>query len=204
MRRPLAALACLCLALSAAAASSAQGSAKRSWAEPQIRIVVASGLMARDVTTFRPDKPLTQGALAALVAGLARTPASTPASAAPPAQDATPVTMAQLDSRLVKGLSLRAAATAFADGARAAGLTPPSRFGTEVVARLIGLRVNHPAAQDELELGPNDPATRAEAAYSAAQALQLETWNTDSLDEAASSFAPPTLTPWQAQVLNTA
>ena len=86
------------------------------------------------------------------------------------------MTMAQLDARLVKGLGLAPAATAFADGARAAGLTPPSRFGTEVVARLIGLRVNHPAAQDDLELGPNDPATRAEAAYSAAQALQPRDW----------------------------
>jgi cell wall-associated NlpC family hydrolase len=160
--------------------------------------------MARDVSTFRPDKPLSAGALAALVAGLGRPAASTPASVAPPAQDGTSVTMAQLDSRLVKGLGLATSAKAFADGARAAGLTPPSRFGTEVVARLIGLRVNHPAAQDELELGPNDPATRAEAAYSAAQALRLDAWGTDALDEKASTFTLPTLTPWQAQVLNTA
>jgi cell wall-associated NlpC family hydrolase len=104
----------------------------------------------------------------------------------------------------VKGLGYAATATAFADGARAAGLTPPSRFGTEVVARLIGLRVNHPAAQDDLELGPNDPATRAEAAYSAAAALRLEDWNTDALDEEASTFTLPELTPWQAEVLQTA
>jgi cell wall-associated NlpC family hydrolase len=160
--------------------------------------------MARDVSTFRPDKPLSAGALAALVAGLGRPAASTPTSVGPPAQDGTSVTMAQLDSRLVKGLGLATSAKAFADGARAAGLTPPSRFGTEVVARLIGLRVNHPAAQDELELGPNDPATRAEAAYSAAQALRLDARGTDALDEEASTFTLPTLTPWQAQVLNTA
>ena len=143
--------------------------------------------MARDVTTFRPDKPLTQGALAALVAGLARTPASTPASAAPPASDTTPVTMAQLDSRLVKGLGLGAAATAFAHGARAAGLKPPSRFGTEVVARRQPA-VNHPDGQDELELGPNDAATRAEAAYSAAQALRLGEWDTRHAREEASGL----------------
>ena len=53
---------------------------------------------------------------------------------------------------------------------RAAGLAVPSRFGTEVVARLIWLRLNHPAGEDNLELRPQDPATRAEAAYSVAQA----------------------------------
>ena len=34
------------------------------------------------------------------------------------------------------------------------GPRAPSRFGTEVVARLLGLRTNHPAAQDALELLP--------------------------------------------------
>ena len=202
MRRPLAAFACLVIALAATASATAQSRAnKRSWADPEIRFVVAHGLMARDVTTFRPEKPLTQGALAALVAGLGRTSAS----ATPELPDSTPaVTMAQLDARIVKGLGLGSTATAFADGARAAGLTPPSRFGTEVVARLIGLRLNHPAAQDDLELGPNDPATRAEAAYSAAAALRLQDWDTDALGEEAATFTLPTLTPWQAQVLNTA
>src|SRR5918912_1241561 len=42
----------------------------RSWADAQIRLVVAHGLMAPDVASFRPDDPLTRGALSALVAGL--------------------------------------------------------------------------------------------------------------------------------------
>ena len=58
-------------------------------------------------------------------------------------------------------------------GALATGLNVPGRFGTEVVARLLGLRINHPAAQDYLELRPQDTATRAEAAYSAAQILSF-------------------------------
>src|SRR5579875_131303 len=81
------------------------------------------------------------------------------------------VTMAELDRRLVAALGLTRAAQEFAQGARAAGIPVPSRFGSEVVARLLGLRINHPAAQDFLELRPQDPATRAEAAYSAAQIL---------------------------------
>ena len=84
------------------------------------------------------------------------------------------VTMTQLDARLVRALGLADAAAAFTAGAHAAGLAPPSRFGTEAVARLLGLRTNHPASQDALELLPSEPATRAEAAYSAAQILALQ------------------------------
>ena len=63
----------------------------------------------------------------------------------------------------------------------------PPRFGTEVVARLLGLRLDHPAAEDALELAPGDPATRAEAAYSAAQILGFSGW------EVAAVQAAPTL-----------
>src|SRR5207244_2530089 len=57
--------------------------------------------------------------------------------------------------------------------ARRAGITPPRRFGTEVVARLLDLRLNHPVGQDDLELQPQQTATRAEAAYSIAQILRF-------------------------------
>jgi cell wall-associated NlpC family hydrolase len=112
--------------------------------------------------------------------------------------------MWELDSRLVAALGLSEAASAFARAARAAGLTVPSRFGTEVVARLLGLRLNHPAAQDSLELRPQDTATRAEAAYSVAQVLQLSDWQVQGVESAAASFALPSLSAWQERILNTA
>jgi cell wall-associated NlpC family hydrolase len=114
------------------------------------------------------------------------------------------VTMAQLDARLVSALGLYGAAGEFAAGARAAGLKVPSRFGTEVVARLLGLRFNHPASQDGLELLPNDPATRAEAAYSAAQVLHFDDWEASSVQSLADAFALPELTDWQKRILTTA
>ena len=114
------------------------------------------------------------------------------------------VTMAQLDARLVSALGLYGAAGEFAAGARAAGLKVPSRFGTEVVARLLGLRFNHPASQDALELLPNDPATRAEAAYSAAQVLHFDDWEASSVQSLADAFALPELTDWQKRILTTA
>ena len=93
-------------------------------------------------------------------------------------------------------------------GARADGLAVPSRFGTEVVARLLGLRLNHPAAQDSLELRPQDPATRAEAAYSAAQILSFgflaDSWQIAQVKSLAASFALPEVNDWQRQILDVA
>jgi cell wall-associated NlpC family hydrolase len=194
MRRHLLLLLCLSLVLPAVAA----GSAKLSWAQPQIKLVTSHGLMGGDAATFKPDLPLTQEALTELTADL------TDQDVIAPAVPTAPVTMAGLDASLVKALGLRDAAAAFALGARSAGLAPPSRFGTEVVARLLGLRTNHPAGQDSLELLPLDNATRAEAAYSAARILGFGGSETETMTEAATAFELPELTAWQRQILRTA
>ena len=76
----------------------------------------------------------------------------------PSGDPSAPITLTQLDRSLVVALGLKKAANEFTQGARAAGLTVPGRFGVEVVARLLRLRTNHPAAQDFLELRPQDPA----------------------------------------------
>jgi cell wall-associated NlpC family hydrolase len=115
-----------------------------------------------------------------------------------------PVPMWELDARLVGALGLGDAAALFSKQARAAGLAVPSRFGTEVVARLLGLRLNHPADEDALELRPQDTATRAEAAYSVAQILHFGDWQLSSVEAAAQSFALPALSAWQSRILDTA
>lgn len=137
------------------------------------------------------------------------TATTTTAVAAPsvPPQAASPdrpVTMAELDARLVGVLGLSRAAATFARNARAAGLKVPGRFGTEVVARLLGLRLNHPAGQDSLELLPTDPATRAEAAYSAARILSFDGLEVGALQSLADAFVLPQLGDWQRRVLTTA
>ena len=114
------------------------------------------------------------------------------------------VSMAGLDARLVVALGLSKAASEFAAGARAAGLRTPGRFGTEVAARLLGLRLDHPASQDSLELLPNDPATRAEAAYSAAQILHFSGWEIAAVQSLADSFALPQMSMWQKRIVDTA
>src|SRR3954471_24984347 len=192
-RHVLLTLVCLALAAPAVAAS-----AKAAWAQREIRVVTLRGLMGGKAASFQPDAPLTQAALAALTAGLTERPVATSA------EPAASVTMAKLDSALVAALGLRTEAVAFATAAKAAGLAPPSRFGTEVVARLLGLRTNHPAGQDALELLPNDAATRAEAAFSAAQILGFGDWELQSVDDAAQTFELPDLTTWQRRILRVA
>ena len=179
------------------AVRSSTGAPARSWAQAEIGTVVGHGLMAQTVGGFRAGDTLTQGELAALVAALTRQP--TRSSADPTAQ----VTIAGLDARLVRALGLADAAKAFGDGARSAGLATPSRFGTETVARLLGLRTNHPAKQDDLELLPTDPVTRAETAYSVAQILRFRGWETRSVEDAATTFELPRLGAWQKRVLDT-
>jgi cell wall-associated NlpC family hydrolase len=198
VRRLVAALVCACLALGAPTVVLAK--AKRSWAHAEIKLVTAQGLMGGDAATFRPDAPLTRGALDELAFGLTEDAEAPAASGDPNAY----VSLATLDRTLVRALDLGDDARLLYLGARAAGLRPPARFGSEVVARLLGLRKNHEAPNDALELLPNDDATRAEAAYSAAQILRFGDWQTASIEEAAAEFALPIYTPWQRKVLQTA
>ena len=187
-----------CCALLATPSAFARSDATVSWAQPQIRYVVQHGLMAKSVAAFRADDTLTQGELATVIAGL------TKHSAGAVADPSAPVTVTQLDARLVRALELSDAAAAFNSGAQAAGLARPSRFGTETVARLLGLRTNHPAGHDDLELLPSEPVTRAETAYSVAQILRFKGWETQYVEDAAATFELPGLSAWQTKVLNTA
>jgi cell wall-associated NlpC family hydrolase len=187
-------LACAVLALVLAAPASAA----TSWAQPQIKIVTARGLMGGKAVSFRPDDALTAGELGELVAGL------TGKQQPPVANPAVPVTVSQLDAQLVRGLGLLPVARQYTASLRAAGLVPTRAFGTETVARLLGLRVNHPADQDYLELGPESVATRAEAAYSAWRILGLTKADLDAVASLAATFRPAPLAGLQRSVLQTA
>jgi cell wall-associated NlpC family hydrolase len=191
------------------------------WAAAEIVLVTERGIFRGTPDTFRPDEPLTRQALAHAVARLTGT-AETRLAAGE-----TPVTLQELDAALVRALGLRDAAFRITRSARRAGLEPPARFGTEALARLLGLRLNHPDGQDDLELQPQQVATRAEAAYSLAQILAFEssgdspgerrsssgattrldfaaTRQVESAREAAKAFELPALSAWQRRLLTTA
>jgi cell wall-associated NlpC family hydrolase len=139
-------------------------------------------------------------------------PAAAPVATAPVVEHALyravvpshSVSVKQLDAALVGYLGLGGAAREIQATLRRAGLRPPANTGTEAVARMLGLRLNHPAGEDDLELLPNQPSTRAEAAYSFAQLLHLDQWAADSVQHAADTFALPALTTWQKRILTTA
>ena len=197
MRRRRLSYACALVTLLAVSPTTAAAKSGTSWAQAELKTAVAAGLMAKEAAA-RPNKALTRGELEMLVAGLTHAEAITPAS------PTKTVTMASLDARLVGALGLADTARLFTQTAKSAGLAAPSRFGTESVARLVGLRTNHPAALDALELSPSEPATHAEAAYSAARILQFGESTIQDLQELGATFTLPALTPWQKRILNTA
>ena len=198
MRR-LAAM-CLCaLALPASATA-----ADRSWAQPQIEAVVEAGLLADSVAAFQPQKPLTQRALATAFDTLSLSSEEPSAYSYRLAVPGRAVTIRELDAALVGYLGLGDAARSVTAALRTAGLAPKAGAGTETVARLLGLRFNHPAAQDTLELGLDDPATRAEAAYSLARVLDLSGWEQEQIRSLTAALVLPELSDVQRSVLRRA
>src|SRR5262249_17364763 len=151
MPRRLAACSALLALLPTAALAASQ---PRSWAQAQISLVTRQGLFASTPATFDADAPLTEGALEDALGRLT-------AGGVVPVDGVGAVWRERLDGPLAASLDLTDSAYTFSRAARTAGLDPPPRFGTEVVARLLGLRLNHPAGHDDLELQPQQPATRA-------------------------------------------
>ena len=175
--------------------------AERSWAQPQIKLVVEAGLLADSVTRFKPQQPLTQKALAATLETLSlasEEPVDYRYVAAVPGRA---VTIRELDAALVGFLGLGDSARTVTTALRDAGLAPKAGAGTETIARLLAFRFNHPAADDALELSLNDLATRAEAAYSLARLLGLSGWEQDWVRSQTEALVLPELTDVQRQVL---
>lgn len=192
MRRlalPIAVLA----AIVAAGAASGRPPTASTFAAAEIARVVDVGLMATSVESFRPTDPLTASELATVIASLGG-----PISIADP--DAT-VTVRELDARLVTLAGLRPAARAIRVAALTAELAPRPWLGTETVARMLGLRVNRPREEDELELQLAQPVTRAEAAYSIAVYLDLTEQDKNAVGSATESFSFPAMTEWQRVVV---
>ena len=183
---------CAC-AIAVLAVAGTAGAAPSSWAGPQIRAVVDAGLMAPSVGAFRPRDPVTAGELAPVLATF-----GLEISVADPAR---PVTLRELDLQLVTAAGLREQARVIQVAAYNAGLKPRKWLGTETVARLLGLRVNHTKDKEHLELQLDQPATRAEAAFSIARLLTVGEAELEEVRAVADSFYLPALTPLQTTLL---
>ena len=155
--------------------------------------------MAPSVAAFRPNDSLTQAELQDLVAGLTEEP---PKQAANPG---APVTMAQLDARLVRALGLGAEATAFYRS---------SRSGRPASARALRHRGRRTPARPAHQ-SPHGPGRSRDGfrrirrralrpPTPPPQILRMSDWETKNVEEAAATFEIPTLTAWQRRVLTTA
>lgn len=179
------------------------------WDSAQQRQVVRAGLMANLGRSFDGAARLTavqaNASMAALAARLA-TAADGGTGQAPVVAHAasSPVTVTAFDALVVDQLDLAQTAAHVQAVAAAVGLRPPSYFGTEVVARFLGLRYDHPYGTDQLELFPSDPITRAEAAWSLAQVAGFDGWEVSSAEQTLGAFALPKMTADQLGALRIA
>jgi cell wall-associated NlpC family hydrolase len=168
--------------------SSAHAATLGGWNQREQRAVTAAGLLGRlDDGRFHGERPLTGAQLAAALSAVA---ARTGQPAIATSASAT-VSVTAFDARLVRQLGLADVAQHVQDVAVGAGLSPPAVFGTEVVARFLGLRINHPAPDERLELYPWDAITRAEAAHSLAVLLDGGDWAVADARAQLSAFALP-------------
>jgi hypothetical protein len=162
----------LSVVVAAALLAAPQPSAARAgWAHRQIAFVLARGLFpaVRSVADFNGGRPLRAGALARLAGAVPGAP--TPPA---PADPSATVTIHQLNAAFVQALDLGDVAVGVTAALRADSLAPHRGAGVEIVARTLGLRFNHPIADDRLEPLPSDVASRAEGAYTAWRALRLD------------------------------
>jgi cell wall-associated NlpC family hydrolase len=203
------ALACaLALVLAAAGPRTADAAARKltaaNWDASEQRLVVGDAVMTEaGEAGFAGGVRLTQQAESLALAAIAEREGTT-SIAIPADQAGIPITLVRFDALLVDQLGLDDVAEHVQQVAAGAGLAPPSYFGSEVVARYLGLRYNHPAGEDKLELYPRDPITRADAAHSFAVALGFESWTLSAAREALSSFTLPQYTGAQRDALRIA
>jgi cell wall-associated NlpC family hydrolase len=200
LRRRLAttlALACTAALVPAAGAHAANTLA--TWDKPQQSTVAQAGVLPNLPDGFHGEQPLAADQLRTALAVLGQRAKTQPVTV----PDGT-VTLAAFHRLLLKQLGLADLANSVRAEAVRAGLRPPSRFGTEVVARQMGLRFDHPSGDDGLELYPTDPITRAEAAYSFARVLSFRGYETGYVRQVLGQFVLPAYTPDQIRVLHTA
>jgi cell wall-associated NlpC family hydrolase len=181
-------------------ATSARAASRGTWNLGEQRAVRLAGVMHDlDDQAFHGERAVSghelPDALHAFAAQLGVAPVAAPSSG---------VSVTTFDRLLVAQLGAADVAAAVQHEAWRAGLQPPATFGTEVVARWLGLRDNHPFGQESLELYPTDAITRAEAAHSFAVALRWQGGAAQSARDAFSRFVLPDYTAAQQRVLRLA
>jgi cell wall-associated NlpC family hydrolase len=187
----------LFLTAALATAGPAHAATLGNWDRAQQREVVRAGLMHNPGGSFAGAAALSGADANAAMAALGGATVAQVAAAGP-------VTVTGFDRLLVDQLGLAAVAAHVQAATAAAGLRPPAYYGTEVVARVLGLRYDHPAGTDQLELYPYDRITRAEAAWSLSRVLGFGGWEVADARQTLAAFQLPPLTGAQQEALRIA
>jgi cell wall-associated NlpC family hydrolase len=157
------------LAVPTPAAAAKKKFTAANWDSAEQRLVVHEAVMSEEGGGFAGASPMSAAAESAALAAIA-----TREGVAPLVFDTgEPLTVTRFDALLVDQLGLGEVAEHVQGAATDAGLAPPSYFGSEVVARYLGLRYTHPPGEQKLALYPWNAITRAEAAHSFAVVLGL-------------------------------
>jgi cell wall-associated NlpC family hydrolase len=181
----LAVLACTAALAPAATAGAATNAGN--WDRSEQRAVDRAGVLPALSDGFHGERPLTAGQHADALAAIAERTGAQPVSVPPSAR----ISLTTFHRLVVRQLGLADLARSVQAEARRAGLEPPARFGTEVVARQLGLRFDHPSQDDALELYPTDTITRAEAAWSLARVLRFGGYETSYARQVLDQFSLP-------------
>ncbi len=170
------------------------------WDSSEQRLVVHEAVMSEEGAGFAGASPLSATAESAALAAIATREGSAPIAF----DTGQPLTVVRFDALLVDQLGLGEVAEHVQQVATGAGLAPPGYFGSEVVARYLGLRYTHPPGEQKLALYPWNPITRAEAAHSFAVVLGDESWAIAAAREALTAFSLPSYSAAQREVLHIA
>jgi cell wall-associated NlpC family hydrolase len=135
------------------------------WDAAHQRQVVRAGMMQNLGASFEGAAPLTtaqaNAAMVALTPRAAALAGDQPGATGQPMHTAQitggPVTVVRFDALVIDQLGLADVAAHVQAVAGAAGLLPPAYFGTEVVARYLGLRYDHPSGHRPARAFPDRP-----------------------------------------------
>jgi len=151
----------LALPAPAAAAGTADREPLPGWVKPAVRYLADEGLVDRD--SFRPDDPMLRSAFTELMAG---------AFGGGYSRTKGKVTAGEVSAALVRTLGKTDIAAQLSDAKSPDGWDPEvgKRFGTEVVARELGLRHDRPTTEDAAEASAAEPMSQADIAWAVWQA----------------------------------
>lgn len=174
-RRPFAGLvaACTLVALLPGFAGAAQAAIPE-WAKPAVQYLSDQKLIDRK--TFQPDEPMTRRAFGSLMKG---------AFGGGYSKTRGKVTAGEVSAALVRALGRKPVADALSSVRSPDGWDPEvsPRFGTEIVARELGLRHDRPTSEEAWEASAGEPMRQADIAWAVWKALTApSTYSADVLN----------------------